>query len=107
MTSIINKLLGRDDESHSHSSSQSSESSSTAHAQAHGSSDAAARGTESRTVQHEGVNIKSTISSDAQSTVSMANQQKLNDLVTKLGQSFVSSSPSFFSYLALSSRLHT
>lgn len=40
---------------------------------------------ETRTVQRDGVNIKSTISSDGASTVSLANQQKLTDLVTKLG----------------------
>lgn len=81
MTSIINKLLGRDDDSESHSSSHKTETS----ASTHGNANGAGHGTETRTVQHEGVNIKSTISSDAQSTVSMANQQKLNDLVTKLG----------------------
>ena len=41
---------------------------------------------EGRTVQHDGVNIKSSISSDVSSTVSVANQQKLNDLVSKLGR---------------------
>ena len=41
--------------------------------------------TEGRTVQHGDVNVKSTISSDVSSTVSIANQQKLNDLVSRLG----------------------
>lgn len=41
--------------------------------------------TEERTVQHGDVNVKSKISTDGKSTVSMANQQKLNDLVSRLG----------------------
>lgn len=107
MTSIINKILGRDDESHSHSTSHNTESSTT-RTHAHGNTDAAAQNTETRTVQHEGVNIKSTVSSDVQSTVSLANQQKLKDLVTKLGQSALSlSSSCFLSYVVLSSRFHT
>lgn len=86
MTSIINKILGRDEDSETHSSSHKTEVKTTAHGQSHGHS----KGdnvTETHAVQHEGVNIKSTISSDAKSTVSMVNQQKLNDLVTKLGLS--------------------
>lgn len=85
MTSIINKILGRDEDSESHSSSHKTEVKTSAHGHSHGSN----KGdnvTETHAVQHEGVNIKSTISSDAKSTVSMANQQKLSDLVTKLGR---------------------
>ena len=82
MASIINKLLGRDDDSESHSSSHKTEVKTSAHGSSKGDNV-----TETHAVQHEGVNIKSTISSDAKSTVSMVNQQKLNDLVTKLGMS--------------------
>ncbi|CAF1308291.1 unnamed protein product [Adineta steineri] len=41
--------------------------------------------TESHSVQRDGVNIKSTVHTEGTSTVSMANQQKLTDLVSKLG----------------------
>jgi hypothetical protein len=94
MSHIINKLLGRDDESESHSQSHSSHGKTETHTStsAGGSerhsqrqNGGGAQIIEGRTVQHEGVNIKSTISSDASSTVSMVNQQKLNDLVSKLG----------------------
>jgi hypothetical protein len=97
MSHLINKLLGREDESKSHThaagacegetcststsggAKHSHKDSKTVHTSAGGHT------VEGRTVQHEGVNIKSTISSDASSTVSMANQQKLNDLVSRLG----------------------
>lgn len=86
MTSLINKLLGREDESDSHSSSTKTEthtSASSGGVQRQNSSGGQSGNV--HTVQHEGVSIKSTVSSDLNSTVSMANQQKLNDLVTKLG----------------------
>ncbi|CAF1400844.1 unnamed protein product [Adineta steineri] len=41
--------------------------------------------TESHSVQRDGVNIRSTVQTEGTSTVSMANQQKLTDLVSKLG----------------------
>jgi len=88
MSHLINKLLGREDDSGSHSSSSKTETSSSStsgdkHIQRQNSG--GGQVTEGRTVQHEGVNIKSTISSDASSTVSMANQQKLDSLVSQLG----------------------
>lgn len=97
MSHLINKLLGRDDESASHS--HSSESKHETHTSVQSKRIRRENQTlltvfvslgkpvvEGRTVQHEGVNIKSTVSSDVSSTVSMANQQKLNDLVSKLGR---------------------
>jgi len=99
LASIINKLLGKDDDkSHSHSHSQTQSHSSDAKSESGTCStsgqkcDSKGMNTcaggqiiEGRTVQHDGVNIKSTISSDTSSTVSMANQQRLTDLVSRLG----------------------
>jgi len=93
MSHLINKLLGREDDSESHSQSQSHSSKTETHTSAGGGGErnvqrqnsSGGQVSEGRTVQHEGVNIKSTISSDTNSTVSLANQQKLNELVTKLG----------------------
>lgn len=101
MTSIINKLLGKDhDNDHSHKSETKCESGtcsttvSAAHKQGaakvsecNTSTCTRNTGTESEThaVQRDGVNIKSTISTEGNSTVSLANQQKLVDLVSKLG----------------------
>jgi len=85
MTSIINKILGKDDDKHSHSThSHSSDvkcSSDTCAKTATGG----AHTVEGRTVQHEGVNIKSTVTSDVSSSVQLANQQKLTDLLSRLG----------------------
>jgi len=90
MSTFINKLLGRDDESESHSHSshhktETSTSSTDGQKHIHKQNSSGDQVIDGRTVQHEGVNIKSSISSDVTSTVSMANQRKLNDLVTKLG----------------------
>jgi hypothetical protein len=102
MSHLINKLLGREDESTTQANAaaaaaaacegetcSTSTSGGAKHSHKHDSktvnTNAGGHTVEGRTVQHEGVNIKSTISSDASSTVSMANQQKLNDLVSKLG----------------------
>ncbi len=92
MSHLLNKLFGRD-ESESQSQTQSeneirsssvtgsqNQDSRTTHTSTGGQVT-----TEGTVVQRDGVNIKSTISSDASSTVSLANQQKLNELVTKLG----------------------
>jgi hypothetical protein len=87
MSHLINKLLGKD-ETQSHSNGIQSSSVTGSPKDDSKTTNTSAGGqviTEGRTVQHGGVNIKSTISSDAKSTVSMANQQKLNDLVSKLG----------------------
>jgi hypothetical protein len=94
MSHIINKLLGRDDEpenrsqsSNSHGKTETHTSTSTGGSEknSHRQNGGGGQIIEGRTVQHEGVNIKSTISSDTSSTVSMANQKKLSDLVSKLG----------------------
>lgn len=89
MSQILDKLLGRDHDSQSHSSSTKTET--------HTSVDTGSRATDekhhnadgqtiaSHTVQHEGVNIKSSVSSDLKSTVSIENQNRINELVTKLG----------------------
>jgi len=112
MSHIINKLLGRDDEHHtktdeakietekSHASATGGEhhgkkiegeihtttlhnennpNTKTVHTSIGGQT------TEGRAVQRDGVNVKSTISSDGSSTVSLANQQKLNELISRLG----------------------
>jgi len=93
MASIINKLLGREDESESgsqsHQSYEKSETSTSATSgdtkQVQRQNSGGGQNSSTRTVQHEGVNIKSTISSDNSSSVSLASQQKLTDLVTRLG----------------------
>jgi len=78
MSHIIDKIFGKgDSESHSHSSHTKTETNSSN-----------GQVMEGRTVQHGDVNVKSTISSDATSTVSMANQNKLNNLVSKLGSTY-------------------
>ncbi|UJR33012.1 hypothetical protein I4U23_020472 [Adineta vaga] len=94
MTSIINKLLGKDNE-HAHKTEVKCESGSCSTTLTGGekcgtkqeckTEIAHGETCESRTVQRDGVNIKSTISTDGKSTLSLANQQKLTDLVTKLG----------------------
>jgi hypothetical protein len=94
MSHIINKLLGRDDEpetrSQSHNSHGKTEINTSTSAggsekHSHRQNNGGGQIIEGRTVQHEGVNIKSTISSDTSSTVSMVNQKRLSDLVSKLG----------------------
>jgi len=85
MSHIINKLLGRETESDSHSSSTATETHTSASSGSEQKNSAGGQNSQSHTVQHEGVNIKSTISSDIDSTVSIANQKRLNDLVSKLG----------------------
>jgi len=99
MSAIINKLLGRDDETeHSRKNGTKSGSvtltTSITGGEKCGNKQECKTGTcetcgptlESRTIQRDGVNIKSTIStSEGNSSVSFINQQKLNDLVTKLG----------------------
>lgn len=96
MSHIINKLLGRDDEaesrSHGKMETHTSSSISGNEKQMQRQSNGTGQVIEGRTVEHEGVNIKSTISSDARSTVSMVNQRKLNDLISKLGLSLLSHS---------------
>ena len=110
MTSIINKLLGKDHE-HDHAQSQKTEvkcedgSCKTTVSGVHNKESktsctsgekcdqkiecktkgAGGETCETRTVQRDGVNIKSTISSDGSSSISLENKQKLTDLVTKLG----------------------
>lgn len=98
MASIINKLLGKDTESeHTQKTDTKCESgtcsTSVTGGEKHGvkteSSTGGARGandnSQTHTVQRDGVNIKSTISTEGSSSVSLANQQKLSDLVSKLG----------------------
>lgn len=98
MASIINKLLGKDTE---HEHTQKTEvkceggtcSTSVTGGEKHGTKTECSTGkghgacdnSDTHTVQRDGVNIKSTISTDGSSTVSLANQQKLTDLVSKLG----------------------
>jgi hypothetical protein len=90
MSHIINKLLGREDESgsNSHSSKTETSTSSSTGEKIVRQNSSGAQTSEPRTVQYEGVNIKSTVSSDASSTVSMVNQKRLNDLISKLGLYF-------------------
>ncbi|CAF4594054.1 unnamed protein product [Rotaria sp. Silwood1] len=97
MNQFINKLLGKDDEHcHSHKSDEKCESE-TCNSLILGGEKLGCKTDnkpinintdehiiEGRTIQHDGVNIKSTVSSDVSSTVSIANQQKLTDLVSKL-----------------------
>jgi len=88
MSHLINKLLGREDEHESHTGTviktqAGSTGSSSTGVQRQNSSGGTV--VEGRTVERDGVNIRSTVSSDAVSTVSMANQQKLSDLVSRLG----------------------
>ena len=88
MSHIIDKLLGREGESHSQSSHTKTESHTSVSAGTRVTDEKQNNGgqeNENHTVQHEGVNIKSTVSSDIKSTVSMENQNRLNELVTKLG----------------------
>jgi hypothetical protein len=105
MTSIINKLLGKDDDKHLHGTHSHSHdvkcesgtcSTSTTHSSTGGKAFRAKSDSKSinsssggvcegRTIERDGVNIRSTVSSDSSSTVQLANQQKLNDLVTRLG----------------------
>jgi len=88
MTSIINKLLGKDDDKHSHDShSHTHESKSQSGSVSSATTNTSTGGgvVEGRVVERDGVNIRSTVSSDTSSTVQLANQQKLNDLVTRLG----------------------
>lgn len=101
MSSIINKLLGKDDDKHhgTHAHSQDVKCSSgtcstttTTGGEACGTkcdsknintcAGSSIQG-EGRTV--DGVNIKSTVTSDTSSTVQLANQQKLTELVSRLG----------------------
>jgi hypothetical protein len=95
MASIINKLLGKDeDKTHSHSkdvkcSSCTSATSCEKHDQKQ----------ESRTMYGEGVTVKSTVSSDSSSTVSLANQQKLNNLMAQLSKSINVEDFSLISFL--------
>jgi len=89
MSNFINKILGRDDETESHSGvvikTQAGGSAKSTDKHTEEQSGSGTRVTDSRTVQRDGVNIKSTVSSDVASSVSMANQQKLNNLVSQLG----------------------
>lgn len=41
--------------------------------------------TRGNAAQHEGVTVKSTVSSDSSSTVSISNQQRLDEIISKLG----------------------
>ncbi|CAF3424116.1 unnamed protein product [Rotaria sp. Silwood1] len=97
MNQFINKLLGKDDEHcHSHKSDVKCDNE-TCNSLILGGEKLGCKTDnkpinintdeqiiEGRTIQHDGVNIKSTVSSDVSSTVSIANQQKLTDLVSKL-----------------------
>lgn len=96
MASIINKLLGKDTESsHEHKTetkcADGSCSTTVTGGEKHGNKQDSKSGntqsdnSDTRTVQRDGVNIKSTISTDGSSSVSLVNQQKLSDLVAKLG----------------------
>lgn len=84
MSNFINKILGRDEETEHHSATVIK--THTGDKSAHSNNSAGGQSSEVHQVQRDGVNIKSTVSSDSVSTVSMANQQKLNDLVSKLGK---------------------
>jgi hypothetical protein len=84
MSHIINKILGREEETERHSGTViRTEMGSSSGDKKRTEGD---QSSETRTVQRDGVNIKSTVSSDTTSTVSMINQQKINELVTKLGK---------------------
>lgn len=89
MSNFINKILGREEETESHSGvvikTQAGGAGKSGDSRTESTSSAGSHTSEGRTVQRDGVNITSTVSSDATSSVSMVNQQKLNDLVSKLG----------------------
>ncbi|CAF2418541.1 unnamed protein product [Rotaria sp. Silwood2] len=100
MSNFLNKLLGKDGESTSHSCSHKADvkcESGTCSTSITGGEKLGRKSDdeivnintdeqviEGRTVQREGVNIKSIVSSDIISNVAIANQQKLNDLISKL-----------------------
>jgi len=91
MSNFINKILGKD-ETESHSGviikTQAGGPARTSDIHVQGKTDAGFVAVDSRTTQLDGVNITSTVSSDVASTISMSNQQKINDLVKKLGELF-------------------
>jgi hypothetical protein len=91
MSNFINKILGKD-ETESHSGviikTQAGGPTRTNETHVQGQTDAGFVAVDSRTTQRDGVNITSTVSSDVASTISMSNQQKINDLVKKLGELF-------------------
>ncbi|CAF0771638.1 unnamed protein product [Rotaria sordida] len=100
MSNFFTKLLGKDDDSTNHSHSHKGDvkcesetcGTSITGGEKHGrKSDSTIINTntdkqviEGRTTQHEGVNVKSTVSSDVSSSVTIANQQQLNDLISKI-----------------------
>jgi phage host-nuclease inhibitor protein Gam len=88
MSNFINKILGKD-ETESHSGvvikTQAGGPTRTNETHVQGQTDSGTITVDSRTTQHDGVNITSTVSSDVASSISMTNQQKINDLVRKLG----------------------
>ena len=70
MTSLMNKIFGKDEDSHSNGEKHTN----------------GTQGTDGRTVQYGDVLVKSTITSDNTSCVTLANQQRIADLVTQLGK---------------------
>jgi len=91
MSNFINKILGKE-ETESHSGviikTQAVGPTKTTDTHLQGQNGSGTVSVDSRTVQRDGVNITSTVSSDVASSVSMANQQKLGDLIKKLGEFF-------------------
>jgi len=75
MSNFVNKLFGKHDE-HGTVRQETHQTSATSgtHAAA-----------QDRLSQHDGVSVRSTVTSDSTSSVSLANQQRLTDLVTQLG----------------------
>ena len=103
MSSIINKILGKNDDSHHHhhhhgTSHGPDAVTTTVTGEKHGDNHDSTTTTtvadngptvnENGHVMHgDGVTVRSTVSSDTKSTVSMKNQQKLSNLLSKLGKS--------------------
>lgn len=90
MASIINKLLGKDHE-HAHKTEVKCQdgtcSTTITGGEKCGKKQDCAKG-ECHTVQRDGVNIKSTVSTDGSSSIQLINQQKITDLVSKLGSTY-------------------
>lgn len=94
MSHIINKILGKDDDSKIHSHVHKADvkcDSETCHpvpSFEKGTDRIINPTVEGRVVERDGVDIKSTVSSDVSSSISLANRQRMDELVSQLGMLF-------------------
>lgn len=85
MSKFIDKLFGHDDEKKTTAAVRQETHQATGTTSTHAATSSTQNAAMGAAHQRDGVNVRSTVTSDSSSSISLANQQRLTDLVTQLG----------------------